>query len=146
MAKLDTDVIRAARQALQQDPDDAVRRFTLADALDGEGREQEAIPLYEKAIEVGLDDALDLRAQVQLGSSLRNIGHTEDAIRVLASAAARYPDSVAARLFLALALADAGRATEAVADLVHLTANGYDSRELDLYREPLHRYADDLRA
>jgi tetratricopeptide (TPR) repeat protein len=82
------------------------------DALDGE---EEAAAHYRKALAGGLDGPRRRRAVIQYASTLRNLGRAEESIGLLTTEreAARdeLDDAVAA--FLALALADAGRAREA---------------------------------
>ena len=77
-------------------------------AHDRAGREAEAIPCYEQALELGLPDALRQQALLGLGSSLRNVRRHADAVRVLEAAVAEYPDHGGLRFFLALARWSAG--------------------------------------
>jgi len=44
--------------------------FEYTNVLDFLGKETEAIPLYQKAIKVGLLGKMKIRAEIQLGSSL----------------------------------------------------------------------------
>lgn len=122
--------------------DDAVRTFELASAYDWVAREADAVPLYEAALDAGLDLDRDRRARIQLGSSLRNVGRAQDAVAVLDDAHRRYPNSAAVRCFLALALADAGEARRATAVALGTALDPGD--DLDEYRVPLQRYAADL--
>lgn len=126
-----------------EQPDDAVRIFELASAYDWVAREADAIPLYEAAIDVGLEGDRDRQARIQLGSSLRNVGRAEEAVAVLDDALRLYPGSAAVRCFLALALADAGEARRAAAVALDAALNAGDG-DLDEYRRPLERYAADL--
>lgn len=112
--------------------------FELASGHDLLGEEDAAVPLYRAALDAGLGGPRRGYAIVQLASSLRNIGEPEEAVRLLTDeilngdTAARLrtdtaagepgaehddaPDDLtpAAQAFLALALHDAGRPTEAV--------------------------------
>lgn len=128
---------------LSEDPTDAKRLFELANAYDWSSREQEAIPLYERALGAGLDEDRDRRARVQYGSSLRNVGRYAESVTVLESALHRHPDSAAIHCFLALALADSGKPRAAVATAIcaALTSPRSDIAE---YREALARYVKDL--
>jgi tetratricopeptide (TPR) repeat protein len=82
------------------------------DALDGE---EEAAAHYRKALAAGLDGPRRRRAVIQYASTLRNLGRAEESVGLLAAereaATDDLDDAIAA--FLALALADAGRAREA---------------------------------
>lgn len=79
-----------------------------------EGREAEAIPRYEAAIERGSAGSRARQARIQLGNSLRNVGLAAEAVTVLEQAAGQYEVSSAAECFLALSLAYAGRHRKAV--------------------------------
>lgn len=98
--------------------------FELASGHDFLGEEGRAVPLYRSALDGGLAGKRRGYATVQLASSLRNIGEPEEAVRLLAAefadpgvgAGTDPEDDVtpAAQAFLALALHDAGRPTEAL--------------------------------
>lgn len=135
--------IRFFESLCDEDPADPTRLFELASVYDWAAREADAIPVYERAIAGGFDADRDRRARIQYGSSLRNVGRPDDAIAVLEEAHRRYPESNAVDCFLALALSDAGRTTDAVA--AALRANIRDGgNDVDEYRRALARYLADL--
>jgi cyanophycin synthetase len=124
---------------------DAARaEYERASACDREGREEEAIPHYEAALRLGLDDDLVPGALLGLGSSLRNVGRTSDAVAVLDDACARFPDHAALPLFRALALASAGRCEQALGETIRHAAARIDADEVVRYRRALNEYADEL--
>lgn len=127
-----------------EDPGNAYLIFEHASAHDWAGLEDEAIPLYERAIAAGLDDDNDRRARIQLGSSLRNVGRANDAVAVLSTTVTDFPDSAAAQCFLALVLFDAGRNRDATAAALRAATMGQGT-DVDEYRGALVRYTDDLR-
>lgn len=127
-----------------RDPGSGVLTFELASAYDWAGREQEAIPLYEQAIRSGLAADRDRQARIQLGSSLRNVGHPAEAAEVLRGAVADYPDSGAAVCFLALALAELGEGREATGRLITLVTERQVDDDVADYRRPLSAYAQEL--
>ncbi len=129
-------------QLAAQYPDDARVQFETGGAYDSAGHEAEAVIYYRRAIALGLpEDALP-KVAVQLGSSLRNIGETAEAVAILEQAAARFPENRAVRAFLALALFSAGRQAEALAVMLHMTVEtpGFYER----YHRSLRQYADML--
>src|SRR5436305_241013 len=73
----------------------ARQRYDEACAFDRSGREAEAIPCYEEALELGLPDVVRRQALLGLGSSYRNVLRHADAIGLLESAVAEYPDDAA---------------------------------------------------
>ena len=119
--------------------EDPAAIFEWASVHDFLGREVEAIPLYRRALKLGLDPVRNSQAQIQLASSLRNIGETTEAVRILEG---MEPDATAGdarEAFLALALFDAGRPGDALR--VALKALG---KTLPLYSGAIDHYADTI--
>lgn len=85
------------------------------------------------------------RGLLQYGSTLRNLDRPDQAVAVLERADALFPGSDAVRSFLALALLSAGRADEAVADLLDLALDGIHSEDFERYQWALRHYAAALR-
>lgn len=107
----DDRIARIDALAAELGEDHPVALFERAGARDSAGLETEAEPLYRRAIELGLDDERRTRAIVQLASTIRNLGKTDEALELLRSEheredAAALRDEAAA--FYALALASAG--------------------------------------
>ena len=131
---------RARMEALigELPPGSGIGLFERAAAFDSTGHPDQAVPLYEEALEAGLDGERRRRAVIQMASSIRNLGAPETAVRLLSAEAERTSDALdgAVATFLALALADLGREREAVA--VALKAI---SRYLPRYNRSVERYA-----
>jgi tetratricopeptide (TPR) repeat protein len=106
----------------------ARQRHDEACAHDRAGREEEAIPCYEEALELGLPDPLRQQALLGLGSSYRNVLRHHDAIALLRGAVDEYPDDHALAVFLALALWSGGREREAMQALGRVTLETADLR------------------
>jgi cyanophycin synthetase len=123
---------------------DAVTEYELGGEHDSAGREQEAIPHYERALELGLPDELVPRCLLQLASSLRNAGRADDALATFDDAIARYPDDAALPLFRAFLLADLGREREALVSVLHLARTRIDAPEIHRYARSLENYTNDL--
>ncbi|MGO2745753.1 tetratricopeptide repeat protein [Microbacterium sp.] len=88
--------------------------FELAGMYDSLGFEAEAGAEYERALELGLDEARHAQLAVQYGSTLRNLGRLDEAIAVLQAAPTHETTGSAPRIVLALALHRAGRKDEAL--------------------------------
>lgn len=103
------------RTLVAERPDDAVALYELASAHDSTGHEHEAAGHYRAAFDAGLPAERVRPATVQYASTLRNVGRPEDAAALLAAERDRVSDELddAVAAFLALALVDCGRATEA---------------------------------
>jgi tetratricopeptide (TPR) repeat protein len=109
--------------AAERPRDDPRALFERAGARDSAGREADAESLYRRALAGGLDDEHRPQAVIQLASTIRNLGKTDEALRILRDeyerdAASPFHDAAAA--FYALALSSAGREREALA--IALTA------------------------
>ncbi|HDX9577914.1 TPA: tetratricopeptide repeat protein [Bacillus pseudomycoides] len=77
--------------------------YQCACTHDAMGMETEAVPYYEKAIELGLEGESLRGAYIGLGSTYRCIGEYEKAIATLEAGMKRYPDDDAMKVFLSLA-------------------------------------------
>ena len=88
--------------------------FEMAGMYDSMGFEAEAGAEYERALELGLDDARHAQLAVQYGSTLRNLGRLDEAIAVLRAAPVHESTGSAPRVVLALALHSAGLKDEAL--------------------------------
>lgn len=90
--------------------------FERACAFDSTGHSDRAVPLYREALAGGLTGSRRRQATVQLASSLRNLGRSDESVVLLTAeldaGSDELDDAVAA--FLALALADVGRERAAV--------------------------------
>ena len=122
--------------------DNAIALFHRAGARDSAGLEEEAEPLYRRALLLGLDDDHRVRAVIQLVSTLRNLGRVHEAVWMLGDEYAHHPaspyrDAVAA--FYALALATSGETRRATSIALSALAP-----HLPLYRTSVATYARDL--
>lgn len=107
-------VARVDALAGELPPGSAVAAFERGCARDSTGHPDLAVPLYRRALELGLDGVRRRRAVIQMASSLRNLGQPEEVVELLRAehkaGSDELDDAVAA--FLALALADTGRERE----------------------------------
>ena len=101
--------------------------------LDRLGREGEAVPLYERALSLGLrgTDARD--AHVCLASSLRNVGRPQQGFDLLESAKPRFEGDVVFELFFALLATEIGRPNEAIRQLVKSLLRESPAEDLGRY-------------
>ena len=90
--------------------DSPVAAFERASSLDSTGHSDLAVPLYRRAIELGLGGVRRRRAVIQMASSLRNLGEAQESVALLRAELDRPSDELddAVRAFLALALAEPG--------------------------------------
>ena len=115
---LDEDDFRARMDALCAElPDDsAIAAFERGGSFDSTGHPDRAVPLYRRALALGLTGIRRRRAVIQLASSLRNLGELPEALALLQAERQRGSDELddAVAACLALVLADFGREREAL--------------------------------
>jgi hypothetical protein len=117
----------------------ARRAFEMACAHDSTGRADLAIPLYREALATGLGGYERRRTAIQLASSLRNVGRSDESVDILAAESTESGDGLddAVVVFRALALADVGAERKALVQVLHALAD-----HLPRYAASAHRYAD----
>ena len=139
----DHDVVAAIDSLVaERHADDPLAVFEAASARDYADLESEAEPLYRRAIELGLDAATLPRAQIQLASTLRNLGQVSESVRILEGVLAEHPSdewTSAAAAFLALALASRGDDRDAAAVALAALAD-----HLPVYSASVRAYAIEL--
>lgn len=118
--------------------DSAVAAFERACSFDSTGHPDRAVPLYQRALEIGLTGERRRRAVIQLASSVRNLGRPRETIALLTEEMNAGSDHLddAVRATLALALTDIGREREAVS-----LAIGALARHLPRYQRSMANYA-----
>jgi tetratricopeptide (TPR) repeat protein len=135
-------LIAALEDVLGRYPVDPARAaFERAGVRDYLGHEADAVPLYREALDRGLAGPERLQCLVQLGSSLRNVGAHDEAVRVLRAAGAEAPEDERAwaDAFLALALYSSGRPGTALSVALAALAP-----HLTRYGRAVAAYADEL--
>jgi tetratricopeptide (TPR) repeat protein len=139
----DDEVFRVKIEELVADlpSDSAVAAFERASAFDSTGRPDRAVPLYRRALELGLGGERRRRAVIQLASSLRNLDQVSESLELLIAELEQPSDQLddAVSGFLALALVDSGREREAAAVALAALAP-----HLARYQRSLRNYAQEL--
>jgi tetratricopeptide (TPR) repeat protein len=126
-------------------PDDAEVQYQVAWVHDYLGLEEDAVPYYERALELGLPEPELEGLVLGLGSTYRNVGRIGDSLTLLERGVREYPANHAMRCFLALARLSNGEGNEALAltfDVILATSN---DPSIDRYRRALSSYRDELR-
>jgi len=118
--------------------------IAAAYAYDREGREREAIRHYDRAYQLGVPADARRRFLVGYGSTLRNVGRAEEAIALLAEAAAADPGYPAYAAFLALALMSAGHPRAALAAMLGCALDAVPPGLWDGYDRALGEYQREL--
>ncbi|MGU3567880.1 tetratricopeptide repeat protein [Paenibacillus sp. D51F] len=125
-------------------PEDAQVWYQLAWTHDSLGLESEAVPLYEKALSLGLPAEDDAGARLGLGSTLRTLGRYEESEKLLREAAAKYPQRREFNVFLAMTLHNLGLHAEAMELLLVQLAETSSDDGISSYGRALSFYSDKL--
>lgn len=132
-------------ELLEEYPDHPLVLFEVGGSYDVMGEEKLAVPYYRRALVEGLEGNDRQECLICLGSSLRVIGETDDAVDVLQEAVEDFPDRPSAQVFLALALLANGEANDAMALLLDVLLQNSDSADIKSFSGALEYYRDELR-
>lgn len=140
--------IEEARQhgllQLIEHPQHAELHYEVACLHDTLGRETQAIPLYQKAIALGLSEVSLRGAWLGLGSSYRSTGQYAEALAAFEQGLARFPDAAEFRVFRAMACYNLGHHKEGMESLLAVLAVTTTAPDLTPYRRAIALYAEDL--
>ena len=128
-------------------PGDAKAWFELAGAYDFQGQENDALPRYNKVMELGVE-SLPLddqpRIYIQLGSTLRNLKLYTQSKEILRQGAQHFPTVTAIKAFLALTEYSSGNHQESSRQLFQAllsqAGNDSDDKSISDYRRALSNY------
>lgn len=141
----EVDQARAMLLELQAErPHDATVNLQCAWAHDKLGLETEAVPFYERSLEIGLEGTELERALLGLGSTYRALGEYEKAVSTLQRGVQSFPDRRAMRVFLAMALYNNGRAKGACETLLRIISETTGDPDIIAYKAAIDTYAADL--
>ena len=90
-------------------PDDALTHYHYAWTCDAQGKEQQAVLFYEKAIDLGLPSADLQGALLGLGSTYRALGEYQKAAARLQRGLVQFPDALEFTVFYAMVLYNLGQ-------------------------------------
>lgn len=131
-------------ELLDSFPDDPIVLFEVGGAYDVLGLEMEAIPYYERAIDLDLEGPELQECFICLGSTHRAIGEFEDAVDVLEQAVERFPEDNSGKAFLALAYYSNEQYFEAVQLLMGLLLETTSDEQIQFYGDTLDFFKDNL--
>ena len=108
------------------------------------GLETEAVPFYERAIELGLPSEDLESALLGLGSTLRALGRYPESLEVLDRAVSEFPDNRALEVFRAMSQYNNGQTKEAAETLLRLLVATTSAPDIRSYQTALDIYSEDL--
>ncbi|PAE88924.1 tetratricopeptide repeat protein [Shouchella clausii] len=129
---------------LAEQPNDPLSHYYYASSLDRLGKERQAVPHYEQAIALGLSgDDLE-GALLGLGSTYRVLGEYGKAEKTLSKGCSLFPNSKPLQVFLAMALYNNSKHSEAMEQLLYTIADTTNDTALKSYEKAIRFYADKL--
>ena len=128
----------------KSNPTDAVINYQCAWSFDVLGKEAEAVPYYEKALQLGLNDDDALGAFIGLGSTYRTLGSYKKSEIVLEKGLGRFPESNALKTFYAMTLYNLGEHSKAMEILLTCLVETSNDLEITSYKRAISFYADKL--
>ena len=131
------------RKAAEDNPEAVGAQIEAAYGCDSLGTEEDAIGFYDAAWRLGVPAELRKKFIVGYGSTLRNVGRSNESIELLESAIAEHPDYPAYRAFLGLALHELGRSDEGLSRMIEALVSA-DTGALEGYERALTYYASVL--
>lgn len=125
-------------------PNVAEINYQLAWTCDVLGRTAEALPLYEKAVALGLPPNELSGALIGLGSTLRALAQFERSAEVLRSGKAQFPDNTEFDVFLALTLHAKGEHANALRLVLDTLCDTTEDPGLTAYQRAIRHAAAKL--
>lgn len=119
-------------------------QYQIAWCLDVLEREKEAIPYYEKAIAVGMNDPEMIGAFLGLGSTYRTIGAYQRSLEVFNRAILLYPTHNEFKVFRAMTQYNLGHVEEAMRELLVVIAETSSDENVIAYKRAIAFYSDKL--
>ncbi|MBN6886331.1 tetratricopeptide (TPR) repeat protein [Cytobacillus horneckiae] len=131
-------------QLVKTHPNDANIQYQCAWSLDVLGEEAEAVPYYERAIELGLPDEDLAGAYLGLGSTYRTLGAYEQSRQIFEKALAVFPENNAIACFYAMTLYNLQEYERAMGILLKALADTSSDRHIHDYKKAIVYYSDKL--
>jgi tetratricopeptide (TPR) repeat protein len=147
-AKQDQAILEKARALLLElsaaYPDDAEIIFQTGVVHDNLGLEHESVPLYLRALKLGLSGPDLERCLLGLGSTYRGLGEYEKAVETLRRGVREFPQNRALQVFLAMALYNSGQYREAMELVLTNLLETTTDEKLQYFKRGLLYYARHL--
>ncbi|KOP78602.1 hypothetical protein AMS59_12265 [Lysinibacillus sp. FJAT-14745] len=129
---------------VQEQPENGYYQFQCAWTYDSLGKEQEAVPHYEKAIQLGLKPEFLVDAYVGLGSTYRTLGQYEQSKRILEQALSEFPEAEHVKVFYAMTLYNLSEHSKAMETLLNTVIHTTQYEGIKDYSKAIKFYSDKL--
>lgn len=129
---------------LEQNPDNAFLNYQCAWSHDVLGEERSAVPYYEKAIQLGLEERILEDALLGLGSTYRTLGEYEKSKETFLKGMDLFPDNKAIQVFYAMTLYNLKEHNQAMELLLKNLAETTNDVDIRKFSKAITFYADKL--
>ncbi len=129
---------------VQEQPENGYYQFQCAWTYDSLGKEQDAVPHYEKAIQLGLDPEILVDAYLGLGSTYRTLGQYEQSKRIFEQALSEFPEAEHLKVFYAMTLYNLSEHSKAMKTLLNIVIQTTNHKEIKDYSKAIKFYSDKL--
>ena len=129
---------------LDREQNNAEILYQIAWCLDILERGKDAIPYYEKAIEIGMDDEKLKGALLGLGSTYRTIGEYQSSLKIFNQAVLQYPTNNEFKVFRTMTNYNLGNHEDAMRELLEVIADTSSDENVKAYKKAILFYSDKL--
>ena len=126
------------------DSENPFLNYQLAWSFDVLGQEAEAVPFYEKALALGLEQEYLAEAYLGLGSTYRTLGKYPQAKTLFAKAIKQFPEHNALKVFFAMSLFNLNEHQQGMEILLKLLATTSNDPTIQKFNQAILFYADKL--
>lgn len=129
---------------IEEFPEDPQFHYQCAWSFDVLGEEAKAVPFYEKAIHLGLDNEDLEGALLGLGSTYRTLGKYEASKRTFLKGIEIFPANQAMKTFLAMTLYNLEEHQAAMELLLKCLVETTSDKDITAYKKAIDFYSDKL--
>jgi len=125
-------------------PENPLINYQCAWSFDLLGEEEKAVPFYEKAINLGLDEKELEGALLGLGSTYRTLGKYHESKKIFLKGVELFPTNNAMRTFFAMTLYNLKEHQEAMEIILQCLIKTTNDEGIQSYKRAIEFYSDKL--
>jgi len=129
---------------VNENPENAHYQYQCAWTFDSLGKEKEAVPHYEKAIQLGLEPNILVDAYLGLGSTYRTLGLYKQAKQIFEQAIQEFPEAEHVKVFYAMTLYNLGEHAKSMETLLNTLLRTTNHQGIQDYKRAIHYYSNKL--
>ncbi|WP_285395900.1 tetratricopeptide repeat protein [Lysinibacillus sp. fls2-241-R2A-57] len=129
---------------VKEEPENGYYHYQSAWTYDSLGKEKEAVPHYEKAIQLGLKPKILVEAYLGLGSTYRTLGKYDQAQRIFEQAISEFPEAEHLKVFYAMTLYNLAEHSKAMETLLNTVIHTTTHEGIKNYSKAIKFYSDKL--